>query len=821
MGREVGSGPDQAFPARLGRFVGRTTERAILREQIAAGTSLLTVTGLAGVGKSRLVREAFGDLIDGWISASDIQDSASLLPAAEQRAEALLIRAMPDRQLIVLDSIDDEQVGRELVSALDRFTGLQIIITSRTRMNVAGEVLLRLEPLRYPRSPTDVDLANPTEWEALECFIQSTKRVRIGFELNAQNLPAVVELLHSTGGLPLAIDLLANWLRVSNVNDLARRVRGSLEPFTGGPADLPLRHRDLQASIRSSIDELQAEDREVLITLAHLGAVSAEGLGHGLAREVPLASLGRLVDRNLVKPFEPQTNGIFLHPMVRRGAADQSDAADARRRFLEWLSDELAKTVPLLVTKHSRTAAARMDRLAADIAAGLDLLTVEPWMVATMITHLCDYWSHSYQVRSQLRWTTEALEIVDDNEPLEARLHLGASRAYELLLDLENAEAHCARALPMARRAEDHTAVVLVLTEKLACGVTSGSRLALDEEYQEAVELCRRHRLNDALGNIFSIRAERMIYLGSPAAALELATQGIEAANASENLMRQTWCWLVQSWAFTNLGDFEAAAQSQRNALLAAQQIDNRCALDLAVYMYEGDTFAAAGCLREGVDRLRRVVNGLETIEVPLGMTETTRMLAELLAELGDHPEARRQFKRSIELAVALDNVMGIWSGLVAVALSSPAIRPALPICGEILRMAATSMPEVLGSQTHRARERLMAVEAEIAVISERTSGVQPTLTVEEYVTLVVRHLGASEPAPRPHRLSLRELEVLRRLAVGETDAEIAGALVIGIRTVNSHVSAILRKLGVQRRRQAAAWARVNLDLSGQVEHAV
>ena len=114
-----------------------------------------------------------------------------------------------------------------------------------------------------------------------------------------------------------------------------------------------------------------------------------------------------------------------------------------------------------------------------------------------------------------------------------------------------------------------------------------------------------------------------------------------------------------------------------------------------------------------------------------------------------------------------------------------------------------------------------MAVEAEIAVISERTSGVQPTLTVEEYVTLVVRHLGASEPAPRPHRLSLRELEVLRRLAVGETDAEIAGALVIGTRTVNSHVSAILRKLGVQRRRQAAAWARVNLDLSGQVEHAV
>ena len=76
-----------------------TTERASAtvhqaREQIAAGTSLLTVTGLAGVGKSRLVREAFGDLIDGWISASDIQDSASLLPAAEQRRH--VFHCIPD-----------------------------------------------------------------------------------------------------------------------------------------------------------------------------------------------------------------------------------------------------------------------------------------------------------------------------------------------------------------------------------------------------------------------------------------------------------------------------------------------------------------------------------------------------------------------------------------------------------------------------------------------------------------------------------------------------------------------------------------------------
>jgi DNA-binding CsgD family transcriptional regulator/tetratricopeptide (TPR) repeat protein len=507
--------------------------------------------------------------------------------------------------------------------------------------------------------------------------------------------------------------------------------------------------------------------------------------------------------------------GIILHPMVRRGAADRSDAGIARQRFLEWLSDELAQTAPLVATKHSRAAFARMDRLAADISAGLDLLTVEPLRVATAIVHLCEYWSYAYQLHSQLRWTTKALELIDNSETIEAQLHLGASRAHELLLDLENADSQCSRALAMARHAGDHRSVATALAGKLSCAVTAGAADVREEEYQEAVEICRRYQFNDMLGNIFSIRAERVIYEGSPSEALELASQGVEAARSSENLIRQTWCLLVQSWAYTNLGDFAAAAQSQRSALMAAQQIDSRCALDLAVYMYEGDTLAASGRVQEGAERVRRVVIGLETIEVPLGLTETTRMLAEMLAELGEHAEARRQFKRSIELAVALDNVRGIWAGLVSVAMSSPEIRPALSRCGQILRSAAAAMPEVLAVLSLRARDRRSVVEAEISAMTGTTNSEPHLFTLEEYTTMIVQHLGDSEPAVRPHRLSIRELEVLRRLAIGETDGEIASALIIGTRTVNSHVSAILRKLGVQRRRQAAAWARVNLELAG------
>ena len=52
--------------------------------------------------------------------------------------------------------------------------------------------------------------------------------------------------------------------------------------------------------------------------------------------------------------------------------------------------------------------------------------------------------------------------------------------------------------------------------------------------------------------------------------------------------------------------------------------------------------------------------------------------------------------------------------------------------------------------------------------------------------------------------LSSRETEVLALLADGLTDREIAAGLVISPRTVESHVSAILRKLGVRNRAEAA-----------------
>ena len=64
------------------------------------------------------------------------------------------------------------------------------------------------------------------------------------------------------------------------------------------------------------------------------------------------------------------------------------------------------------------------------------------------------------------------------------------------------------------------------------------------------------------------------------------------------------------------------------------------------------------------------------------------------------------------------------------------------------------------------------------------------------------------EPDPGPiEQLSARELEVLRLIASGMENAEIAETLGISPRTAKNHVSNILAKLGLSSRIQAAIYA--------------
>jgi DNA-binding NarL/FixJ family response regulator len=98
-----------------------------------------------------------------------------------------------------------------------------------------------------------------------------------------------------------------------------------------------------------------------------------------------------------------------------------------------------------------------------------------------------------------------------------------------------------------------------------------------------------------------------------------------------------------------------------------------------------------------------------------------------------------------------------------------------------------------------------------LAVLDRLGAQAAATLARRELRRLGVSHLPRPRTRTNPAGLTDRQLEVLGLLAEGLTNAEIADRLVVSVRTVDHHVAAILAKLNVTSRREAAR-AASNLD---------
>ncbi len=174
-----------------------------------------------------------------------------------------------------------------------------------------------------------------------------------------------------------------------------------------------------------------------------------------------------------------------------------------------------------------------------------------------------------------------------------------------------------------------------------------------------------------------------------------------------------------------------------------------------------------------GLDRYaREAVDLASSPRQPLILTVARRLLARSLIHAGQTAEARSELDASIELARACRNRLEEAIGMVM--LSELQNRD-----GDVEAARAT-LDEAVSTFT------------EVGATS--WSG---------FVARTRNWWGMAEDGAQQRRLSRRETEVLRLVASGLTDAEIAERLNLSRRTVTTHLSSVYSKLGVSSRAAA------------------
>jgi tetratricopeptide (TPR) repeat protein len=180
-------------------------------------------------------------------------------------------------------------------------------------------------------------------------------------------------------GMPLGIELAANWVRTLTPEEIASELERTLELPPDGLRDLPQRHRSLRAVFDHSWHLLTATEQRVLCQLS----VFQGGFGREAAKHVAgatLPSLVMLTDKSLLR--RTQTGRYEMHPLVHWFAAGRMNeqptwADEARQRHATFYAEWLQQREPSL------KAAMSDGDVVAEIRAELENVRLAwDWMIA-------------------------------------------------------------------------------------------------------------------------------------------------------------------------------------------------------------------------------------------------------------------------------------------------------------------------------------------------------------------------------------------------------------------------------------------------------
>ncbi|MFD2083405.1 non-specific serine/threonine protein kinase [Actinopolymorpha cephalotaxi] len=774
------------LPADTTSFVGRRRELAEVKRLLSV-TRMVTLTGLGGVGKTRLalraahaLRRTFRDgvwlvdlanVTDPALVAPTVAESLRVLERSRRDPARMLADHLRDRHLlVVLDNC--EHLPESCAVLADRLLsaapGLHLLVTSRQRLDVATEHTLTVPPLPLPdaRDHPGGDAADgreagarqvPGRFEAVALFVDRAAAVQHDFVLTEENQDAVVAICRRLDGIPLAIELAAARVRALTPGQIRDRLDQRYGVLTAGPGCGDPRHRTLEAMLDWSYDLCSAGEQamwarsSVFANAFDLDAAESVCAGDDLAREDVMDLVTGLIDKSvLLREDHAGRAGYRQLTLVRdyglRRLAEQERLDATRRRHFGYFRQEGARTARQVFAPHQVEWFARLRREHDDLRAALDLALADPdlhqdgvRLAADLLFHwLNGYLNEGREWLDRLLAATAADTAADTpgTAPAAGRADALWANAWLALIQTDFPAARTmlaqARSILETEDAPSTRGYVELFSGMLA--TATGDTDAGLAHYARALELHRAGRNPHGIASTLIRSAMAHSALGDSAQAVELAEEALSLCTDAGDLWHRAYVLLALGIEVWREGDVARATILERESLRHNQRLDDQVGVALNLQVL---ALAAASAGQPA--RAAGLFGALDSLSRALGLSLTgythlsgyqERCVRELRATLGEEAYAR-----------------------------------------------------AFAEGAERGHDHAIAVALQ-----------------EEPDRRGVRSGPGNSPLTR------REREIADLIAQGRTNKQIAGALVIAQRTAESHVENILVKLGFTSRAQVAAW---------------
>lgn len=662
--------PGGTLPALPTPLVGRQTELAQLGDLLAdPARRLITLSGPGGIGKTSLAVAAAAQHAEAFLDGAVFVDLAGVTqarslpdvilaalgaPLTGRQSPGQVLRAyLRDLEmLVVLDNYEQLLPDVETLTDLLRYApGVTWLVTSRERLAMHSEHLVEVMGLNYPQAlqtpQTPQTLAShravpeqePTEYAAVQLFLQRVQQTQPHFAPTAQAMAAIVRICRLTEGMPLALELAAVSTRVQSCTAIAAALESGQAHLAAHLRDLPQRHLSIHAAFEHSWRLLGAKEQRVLRALATFrGGFSAEA-AQAVAEATPRI-LSSLIDKSLVycQGEAGAAARYGMHELLRQyaeeklaGAGEQAAAQYSHLLFFTGLAEEAE---PKLRTDEQRHWLERLEREHDNLRAALEAALTHGWyeMAARLGGALGRFWfirAHVHEALGFLEAVCSSPPFTTETPPFRAAAKACNSAGWMVFLQGNYAQAaeKFARGLSLAEHFGDQAATADALRGLALQALNQQDRMRAQELAQQSLAVASSAGEAWRAGAALNVLGDLARAGGAYGAAADLFAESrlqLEKAGDS-NLLLIVQC--NAAWVAHALGqDGHALALHQQVLRLAYSMGAVRAA-----------THALAGVAGIRVHSLRD--EGVTEAVRLLGAAEAIRTRANILLELTDRAD--------------------------------------------------------------------------------------------------------------------------------------------------------------------------------------